>query len=61
MLDFPNEEKYSIAKPGKKTKTSFRGTISYCGEEMRKGYLISTTRFVCLYENDQIFLKKTLS
>jgi hypothetical protein len=38
MLDFPNEEKYSIAKPGKKTKTSFRGTISYCGEEMRKCY-----------------------
>ena len=47
-------------KPGFKTKTNFRGTINYCSDEMKKCFMISTARFICLYENDQVCLKKTL-
>lgn len=43
-------------KPGYKTKTGFRGTLSYCSEEMKKCFQISSPKPVCLYQNDKICL-----
>ena len=45
--------------PGAKTKTGFKGTLSYCSEELKKCYFFSNYKYVNLYENDLCCLKKT--
>lgn len=47
-------------KIGYKTYTKFAGTLNYCSEEMKFTYFFQKGKFIDLYYNDSISLKKTL-
>ena len=60
FLDF-GMASFTKAKVGYKSYVSFKGTLKYAGEEMRKVYLLKSRGFVDLYHNDLHCTKKTIN